>query len=78
MLKVFPYTNKAEGKGKEELRALDALSVLETMQELEDYHGVTKDKLQDSWYDLKVQLRNAIVSEMPKEEGKAPESKKES
>ncbi len=70
VLKVFSYFTDKEKKKQE--RAVDAMSVLETMQELEDYIGVTKDKLQDAWYELKRQFRDAVVAEIekPKEEEK--------
>ena len=75
VLKVFEYINKEKGDKKE--RAVDAMSVLETMQELEDYNGTTKDKLQDAWYELKRQCRDAVVLEVekPKEEKEKPEKK---
>ena len=66
-MRVFEYEEKP---GKEKSRALDALSILETMQELEEYNGITEEKILDNWYALKGQVRNALVAEIPKEQPK--------
>ena len=62
VLRVFPYFVDKEKKKQE--RAVDIMSVLETMAELEDYNGVTLEKLQENWYEMKRQLRDAVVAEV--------------
>ena len=70
VLKIFEYTEK---EGKEKVRAVDAMSVLETMSELEEYNGTSPRKIEDNWYALKNQIREALiveVKEVKKEETK--------
>lgn len=64
-MKVFEYE---ETPGKEKVRAIDGLSILEAMQELEEYNGATKEKILDNWYALKGQIRSALIAEIPKAE----------
>ena len=61
VLKIFEYTEK---EGKEKARAVDAMSVLETMSELEEYNGTSIRKIEDNWYALKNQIREALVAEI--------------
>ncbi len=61
VLKIFEYTEK---EGKEKARAVDAMSVLETMSELEEYNGTSQRKIEDNWYAIKNQLREAMVAEV--------------
>ena len=74
VLKIFPYTEK---EGKEKARALDALSVLETMSELEEYNGTSTRKIEDNWFALKNQFREAMIVELKVEEPQKKEVKKE-
>ncbi len=72
VLKIFEYTEK---EGKEKARAVDVMSVLETMSELEEYNGTSTRKIEDNYYALKNQLREALVAEVKevkKEEPKPP------
>ena len=62
VLKVFNYF--ADKEKKNESRAVDAMSALETMDELESYNGVTVEKLQDNWYEMKRQFRDAVVADV--------------
>ena len=72
VLRVFPYFADKEKKKQE--RAVDAMSVLETMDELESYNGVTLEKLQDNWYEMKRQFRDAVVAEVEEvKKGSEPE-----
>ena len=64
VLKIFEYTEK---EGKEKARALDVMSVLETISELEEYNGTYPRKIEDNWYLLKGQIREALVTEIKKE-----------
>ncbi len=70
VLKIFEYTEK---EGKEKARAVDAMSVLETMSELEEYNGTSIRKIEDNWYALKNQIREALVAEI--KEAKKEEAK---
>ena len=70
VLKIFEYTEK---EGKEKARAVDAMSVLETMSELEEYNGTSQRKIEDNWYALKNQIREALVAEI--KEAKKEEAK---
>ena len=72
VLKIFEYTEK---EGKEKAMAVDAMSVLETMSELEEYYGVSTRKIEDNWYAIKNQLREALVAEV--KEVKKEDPKKE-
>ncbi len=65
VLKIFPYTEK---EGKEKARAVDVMSVLETMSELEEYNGTSIRKIEDNWYTLKNQFREAMIVELKVEE----------
>lgn len=74
-MKVFPYGG--EGKDKEEKGlAVDVASVLQGMQDLEENFGVTKEKILDSWYELKRQLREVLVQHMQAEMDKEEKEKK--
>ena len=68
-LNVFEY-KPDKNKPEEKSRAVDIINILEAMSELEEYTGTTKDKIYDIYYDLKRQLRNALVVEAPVEEEK--------
>ncbi len=61
VLKIFEYTEK---EGKEKARAVDAMSVLETMSELEEYNGTSQRKIEDNWYAMKNQLKEAMIAEV--------------
>ncbi len=65
-MKYLEYEDKANNN--EKAKAVDALSVLETMQELEEYNGSTAHKIFDNWYEIKRELRNIILTEVKKEE----------
>ena len=68
MLKVFEYKKDKDGKKE---NAVDAMRILETMSELEEYNGTTEARLVDNWYRLKGEIKNAVlaVPEDPKKEG---------
>ncbi len=69
-LAIFEYTpdkNKPEDKS----RAVDVMSLLETMQELEEYAGTTQTRIYEAYYEIKRQLRNAMVAEIETKEKKA-------
>jgi len=57
-MQVFEYENK---ETKEKAVATDVLSVLAEMGELEDYNGVTQEKILDNWYEMKKRLTQAIM-----------------
>ena len=70
-MKLYEYENK---ETKEKSRAADVGSILMDMNELEEFNGLTESKVYDNWYELKRQLRDALIVEMPKEvpkDGKA-------
>ena len=62
-MKYFEYEDKANNN--EKAKAVDALSVLETMSELEEYNGTTEEKVVDNWYEVKRELRNILSVEVP-------------
>ena len=62
-LAVFEY-NPDKSKPDVKGRAVDIDSVLETLTELEEYTGVTQEKVYEIYYELKRQLRNAAESEL--------------
>lgn len=67
-MQVFEYGEK--GKEGQKARALDVLSLLETMAELEAFNGTTKEKIVDNYYEVKRQLRDALIVEAKPEEKK--------
>ena len=69
VLRIFPYTEK---EGGEKLRAVDAMSVLETMSELEEYNGTSPRKIEDNWYAIKNQLRGALIAEVKEAKKEEP------
>lgn len=69
VLRIFEYTEK---EGKEKVRAVDAMSVLETMSELEEYNGTSTRKIEDNWYALKNQIREALVAEVKEAKKEEP------
>ncbi len=69
VLKIFEYTEK---EGKEKARAVDAMSVLETMSELEEYNGTSPRKIEDNWYAIKNQLRESLVVEVKEAKKEEP------
>lgn len=73
-MRYFKYENK---ESKEKALAVDAESVLETMSSLEEYNGTSNRKIEDNWYELKMQIKTAIDSAMKPEAGKEPEKKTE-
>ncbi|MCH8003916.1 MAG: hypothetical protein IH934_04780 [Nanoarchaeota archaeon] len=71
MLQVFEYGKDKEGKEKS--NAVDAISLLTTMTEFEEYIGTTKEKIVENWYSLKREVREAALAlppEQPKKDGK--------
>ncbi len=72
-MKYFAYDNKDT---KEKAMAIDAMSILLTMSELEEYIGTTKDKIHDIYYEIKRQLKQIAEAEIPKEETKKEEPEK--
>ena len=68
-LNIFEY-NSDKKKPEEKSRAVDIMSLLETMSELEEYTGTTENKVYDIYYEIKRQLRNSVVIEAQKEEKK--------
>ena len=67
-MKYFQYTDKENNNRK--AMAIDALNILDTMSEMEEYTGSTKDKIYDIYYELKRQVRQIVTAEPPKEEEK--------
>jgi len=65
-MQIYEYENKE----KQKARAVDVLSLLEDMQDLESFNGTTEKKILDNWYETKRQLRDALIVEIPKEEKK--------
>lgn len=53
------------GKDKTQVRMIEALSILEAMQELEGFNGTTKEKTVDNWYELKRRVHEAQNAEAP-------------
>lgn len=51
-------------------KAISVSSVLGTMSDLEEFNGLTEQKIYENWYELKRQLREAFLAEAPKEEKK--------
>lgn len=49
-------------------KAISVVSILTTMADLEDFNGVTEQSIYQNWYDLKRQLRDALLAEISKEE----------
>jgi len=62
-MQIFEYENKEK---KEKARAIDIMSLLETMSELEEFNGVTSEKITDNWYEIKRQLRSSLVAKAEK------------
>lgn len=69
-MRFLEYENKDT---KEKLKAIDAMSILETMKELEDYNGVSNLSIAQNYYELKRQVRDVIVAT---EEEKGKKGKK--
>jgi len=65
-MNLIEYETKDKKKG----RAADIMSVLNDMDTMERFNGVTECKLSDNWYALKRDLADALTVEMPKEENK--------
>ncbi len=62
-LAIFEYNpdkNKPEVKG----RAVDIESLRNTLSELEEYSGLTQEKVYEIYYELKRQLKDAAESEL--------------
>lgn len=51
-------------------KAISVVSILTTMADLEDFNGVTEHSIYQNWYELKRQLRDALLAEMPQEDKK--------
>lgn len=66
-MKVFQYEDK---ENKDKAWAVDAISVLQTMQDLEEFNGLTEERIVGNWYVLKGQMKDIILSELPKVEEK--------
>lgn len=49
-----------DGK-KDSTLAIDAAQMLEEMEEMERWNGVTKDKIVDNWYAVKNKIAQAIM-----------------
>jgi len=64
VVRFFDYENKEK---KERQWALDALSVLDTMSEYEEYNGTTESRIYDNWYNLKRELVKIISTEIKKD-----------
>ena len=65
-MKYIEYEDKTNKNEKG--RAVDVMSVLDTMAELEEYYGATQEKLIDNWYELKRQLRNILTVQIEKKQ----------
>jgi hypothetical protein len=65
---IIEYT----AKDKEKRRAIDAISLVNEMEQLEKWHGTTESRLVENWYEIKNRLANAIVVE--KEQDVKPNS----
>ena len=61
-LSIFEYTPD-KNKPEEKARAVDVESILDSMSELEEFTGTTQAKIYDLYYEMKRQLRNALVAE---------------
>lgn len=59
-MKYFEYTDKEK---KEKAKAVDVLSMLDSMAALETFNGVTKEKCVENWYEIKRQLRDVLLVE---------------
>ncbi len=68
-LSIFEY-NPDKTKPEETSRAIDVMGLLETMSEMEEYTGTTESKIYDIYYEVKRQLRAAMLAEAPKKETK--------
>ena len=68
-LSIFEY-NPDKTKPEETSRAIDALGLLETMSEMEEYTGTTESKIYEIYYEVKRQLKAAILAEAPKKADK--------
>lgn len=66
-MQVFEYENKDT---KEKATAVDLLSLIQEMGDLEDYIGVTKEKILDNWYELKRRLMEAAIETTKEKKGK--------
>ena len=51
-------------------KAISIVSVLQTMADLEEFNGLIEPKIYENWYELKRQLRDALLAEAPKVEEK--------
>lgn len=60
MLKYMQYENK---ETKEKANAIDAISLVESMSDMETLNGVTKEKILDNWYQLKREISEAALAQ---------------
>ena len=44
------------------------MSLLSDIAELEEFNGLTESKVYENWYNLKRQLRDALIVEIPQGE----------
>ena len=71
-MKVYQHEDK---ENKTKTITIEATSILQSMQDLEEYVGVTSDKIHDNWYELKRQLREVIVAQLQKDPAKKEDEK---
>lgn len=64
-MKYFEYEDKANDNQK--AKAVDAESVIDTMEDLEQFNGTTENKLVDNWYEVKRELKGIVLAEIEKE-----------
>ena len=50
---------------KDKGRAVDIMSLLQDMSDLEEFNGLTESKVYENWYELKRMLRDSLISEIP-------------
>ena len=64
---VMKYLEYEDKETNQKAKAVDAISMLETMSELEEYNGSSMEKIYDNWYEMKRELSKVITVEVKKE-----------
>ena len=63
-MEVYEYQKK---DSEEKSKAVDVMSLLQDMKELEEFNGVIESKIYENWYEIKRQLTEAAIMEISKE-----------
>ena len=61
-MQIYEYENK---ETKDKARSVDVMSLLSDMAELEEFNGLIESKVYENWYELKRQLRDSLIVDIP-------------